>query len=361
MGFIRQFHKQGAQQKGLSLVSTIVSVGVLGIMAAGMSKLLTNSARTEARVNLLTDLGSIKASMIQRMNCRNTFNGMPTPIAGTGNIEIRDADNRVILPSGGQFFGKWHIRATLESIGGQNGLSFYATRPKVAQNASSQNDSDFYNDPMTSRPLSMNNPRSKIFPDEARPCLSYFRGVPGGCSPGEVVVKVETDGTAQCRPMFDGGSCSTGQSLVGYNTDGSRICRPIIAGGNCSQGQPMLGLDPNGRAVCAPAVEANNCPAGTTLMGFDQRGERLCGSIQSFTVQRVGPRGVTATCPQGTVRTGCSGMCNADSSMFSGAEDNQANGAMTAGTNGCVMLCDDPRQTSGVRIQAICTRINPGR
>ena len=64
------------------------------------------------------------------------------------------------------------------------------------------------------------------------------------------------------------------------------------------------------------------------------------------TVTKTGPRGTTVQCPSGTVRTGCSGIC----------DNAKSGGGALAGDNGCMWTCDDARY--GVTVSAICLNLS---
>ena len=192
------------------------------------------------------------------------------------------------------------------------------------------------------------------------------------CPYGSRVNGITTKGEVVCVPLHSSNSvCPSHQTAIGVGWDGKPVCQNKPSANKfCANGYAINGLDANSNPVCAkipPPSDVSqalagkgNCPDGQLMLGFDANGNRKCGIIESRAFSNRGARGVRQDCPNGWNRTGCTGLC--DSSIGSaGDDDNQANGALVSGSNGCSMQCDDRDQerSSNVLIQAICSRITP--
>ena len=90
-----------------------------------------------------------------------------------------------------------------------------------------------------------------------------------------------------------------------------------------------------------------NAASSSWECAAEAAGGRVTLSADSFfTVTKTGPRGTTVQCPSGTVRTGCSGIC----------DNAKSGGGALAGDNGCSWTCDDAQY--GVTVSAVCLNLS---
>lgn len=101
-------------QKGFSLVGSLVSLAVLSAASLGFMKLMTSHFKANAAVSNDLEREAMKRSLMQRVDCEKTgeANGQTSPRRKTA-VELRSRSGRVVLPlaANGQKMGKFHYRA----------------------------------------------------------------------------------------------------------------------------------------------------------------------------------------------------------------------------------------------------------
>ena len=109
-------------------------------------------------------------------------------------------------------------------------------------------------------------------------CRTSF--APSNCAVGQVVRKVDADGSILCGST----SCSNGdQFFVGIDGTGNPVCRPF-PDHTCGVGEYIAEIRSDGSLDCQPIAQANPtsnvCPTGKMVIGFDTDGKVECSSLQ---------------------------------------------------------------------------------
>lgn len=101
-------------QKGFSLMGSLVSLAVLSSASIGFMKLMTSHFRANAAVSNDLELEAMKRSLMQRVDCEKTAeaNGQQIPGQKT-SVELVSRSGRVVLgnATNGQKIGRFHYRA----------------------------------------------------------------------------------------------------------------------------------------------------------------------------------------------------------------------------------------------------------
>jgi len=104
-------------EEGISLVSTVVAMGILGIMIVIMSSFLTNSIKAKARVEQDTDLLAISHMLLTGISCGKTFEKF-TCAPGkrvTLRQELTDGSSRTLVEAKGVSSGSTILAAAINS------------------------------------------------------------------------------------------------------------------------------------------------------------------------------------------------------------------------------------------------------
>jgi hypothetical protein len=122
------------QQRGLSLVSTMMALGISAIVLLFVSQLLVNSDKMMKSSNLEADRLSLAASIRTTINCDQTFTGsLADPITACASPEyfaLRDSSGTEFLPDTGKTIGSWDVRARCHGTGFEVRAAKIATASK---------------------------------------------------------------------------------------------------------------------------------------------------------------------------------------------------------------------------------------
>ena len=104
-----------SSNSGMSLLSVIVAVGLLGVVAAGIARLSKSSNQAMKYQEMRQDRIHLKQALIRSVDCNSTGLTCPT----NGAIQIMDKEGNELIASNdtGTKIGKWTIRA--RCIGGE--------------------------------------------------------------------------------------------------------------------------------------------------------------------------------------------------------------------------------------------------
>ena len=148
---------------GFSLIEVVVALAVMSIAGLALTRLHVTSMKANKSTMIRTDLEDVKRTIANTISCDNTV-GAVKPSACSGTVGLRNRVGRDMAPGGK--IGEWNIEATCEVLGGQNGLSIYATKRYPT--------GDFMIDPLRNIPLNKSHPISMIFKAGSRICSGNF-------------------------------------------------------------------------------------------------------------------------------------------------------------------------------------------
>lgn len=253
-------------RQGFSLLETIVAISLALTALYLVNSLVFNSVRSTKSTQIRLDLQDIRRKISSSLSCPVTFAayGAARPIPCSGPVILKDKDGATLVPTSGKLAG-WDIDARCEVLGGQNGVSIYATKKLPS--------GGFQPDPVRKNVLlNESHPMSLIFKEGVRPCSSYF-GAPSTttCPFGEYMSGANFDDKQlNCVPLpactasqaisWNGAafycvnktppvpSCSPSEELA--FSGGNFICRKNMAAACKGQGGSSA---PNG-SVWLPAI-----------------------------------------------------------------------------------------------------------
>lgn len=155
---------------GMSLVSVLMAVGIMGIVALGLSRLVTNSQDGIRSVELRGDLETIRQLLMAQVDCTSTFaenkitdknqkSQCPGP-GGKGLMLYRSTSSgarpftKGKLEADGSFqLGSWWIKATCDA----------EAETLVIRAARKKKDGTFARDPLTNEVMNWNSSRGVLF------------------------------------------------------------------------------------------------------------------------------------------------------------------------------------------------------
>lgn len=102
-----------------------------------------------------------------------------------------------------------------------------------------------------------------------------YQAININCGSDYILRKVETNGTATCRPKYISGSCPVNQYIYGMNNDGTPMCAayPAYAGSGCSAGYYLTAINADGSVPAggclAPVLpNSNNCNVDQYVISY---------------------------------------------------------------------------------------------
>lgn len=275
--------KQGGRQDGMSLMGAIIAVAVFAATAAMIMQRQTNSMKAQQHAALRASLTALKTTLQSSVDCQQTVSAIATTCNGV--IPLLSATGATIHPS-----GKFTVRATCQA--GQ-GLTIQAARLKPGAAMTTQNNADFYTDPLNGQPLSWAN--GTLFSPSSGTglCQTLFSSTTStsGCTAGTYAC-VNTPNymtqTANLALYPSIPQCGLqGSSNYGYISYGTAMCptgwRPVggavqcqytygsaEAGGAGQGGGDLLSMTFTGDGmglffVCCVAVNAGSMSDGTQI------------------------------------------------------------------------------------------------
>ncbi len=167
----------------MSLIEVLVGVALLGVLALGVSKVMTDASRGGRSVAMRSELEALKHSLLKRLDCEKTIkptSGMavcPSPVA------LRDLRGNPLLAQGKM--GEWTVRTSCAETGADAGLKFSATRPGK--------------DPLTGKDWKDIPAAADLF-DGIRLCAEYFASSCPASHP--LLVGFESPKDARCCRSF---------------------------------------------------------------------------------------------------------------------------------------------------------------
>jgi|NOAtaT_7_FD_contig_21_3855916_length_1147_multi_9_in_0_out_0_1 hypothetical protein len=237
-----------SSQEGVTIVEVLVALGILGVVAVGLGRLMNNSMTAQRSVELRSDVEDLRRFIQTNLSCAKTFDSFPSrPVNCSGNIALRRENGSIIVASGGQALGNWTLTARCENIGGQSGLSIYATRPAPG--------GGFLLDPLTRRPYDTNHPTSALYAPAVRPCGSFFTAAGSACPSGQALLA-----WAGTSPICLPDSCGPNQREV------ARIGNvPTCVNVGAPRSPIIVQNQMTASGVPYPADLSVSCPSGTIL------------------------------------------------------------------------------------------------
>ncbi len=245
------------------MIEAIVGLAMLGILVVVMSQFLGNTNNTLKNTELESERLAAIASLRNKVSCSKTFVGaIATPRTNCSSdkyIDVRDANDNVLISASGSTVGVWSVRAQCTSTG----LEIRSAR--LTPSATSTNwdfasvtpAAAFYKDPLSRQLMhwtwdAAGANKRHILINKGELCPEYFFTSPGGGGAGsctsqqyfgcvnEPKFKVVTG-----NMRFSTTSCTEGikpallnVSLKGVVANGTVNCptgwRATGGGGNCS-------------------------------------------------------------------------------------------------------------------------------
>jgi hypothetical protein len=322
---MRNFQKQ----RGLSLVSTMMALGIGMIILLFVLQLLENSDKMIKASNLEADRLQLAASIRSRLNCDKTFSGNfadpTTACASDQYLDLRDRAGNTFLPASGKTIGSWDVRARCKSTG-------FEVRAAKITSASKDNTSAWDFSTKTpglfqSHPLRSGQTMTWSWDDSANQrhtlisigelCGGIFSqndSPPDDCTPTYVpcvdkpkfkVFTRDLSFIAFNVPLESMSYCISKNSTgVGVNSNGSVTCpvgwRMIGGGVNCgfASGSAYTSKDPNvqGGVLLASSAASGGRTYSANCCTFLNPDDVTNGTIKTGTVIDSGRDAIWAIC-----------------------------------------------------------------
>lgn len=165
----------GKNQRGASIVTVLVAVGISGVLAAGMTSIYSNMLKMQKRADLLADKTMLKQALHDRISCTQTLLGFKDPVTECKTaryIALKTKSGSDLVAEKGSKVGTWFVRARCTS----SGLDIRSARPKDEEYAdfTGAGADKFRLDPVTDTPFDWQHEQAALFKDGLAPCTANF-------------------------------------------------------------------------------------------------------------------------------------------------------------------------------------------
>jgi len=168
---------RGEGQLGIGLMEVIIALGLLTIIVAATSQFMGRSMLSQSSLELRGDKEGIRRRLIDQISCSTTLAPNANAICpGPGavvTLKGTNASGPYTVLSGnirGTLIGRWTYRAECAAKGGPvNVRALHLNKGFEFSNLSSN---AYAKDPMTQQTITINDPRSLLFPAGAELCGS---------------------------------------------------------------------------------------------------------------------------------------------------------------------------------------------
>ncbi|MCX6108349.1 MAG: prepilin-type N-terminal cleavage/methylation domain-containing protein [Proteobacteria bacterium] len=159
-------------QQGFGLIEVIVSVGLMAIVAAGISSLMTNQLKAQRTVELRGDRSAMIRQLSLSTSCQATLGGNPAAACAGGTIALNGMTTSgtvfPLLPAAGKKVGAWTYQARCTP---GNTINVRAVRVRAGASINSSNAGDYLPDPLTNKVSYLpNDPATQLYPGGGELC-----------------------------------------------------------------------------------------------------------------------------------------------------------------------------------------------
>ena len=203
-------------ERGFSLISVIVALGLAGILAGLLTEINVNSMRNSKQIKLQDELTQVRQMVLKRLSCKDTLNitsATLLPIACPNTITLKDRHGRSLFATDGRVGNStWYVSPSCNASGIQLKVTRLTKDKKPALN------------PLTKKRHKL----EPLFETGDFTCSEYFLGTAGNsCISGSYVSGIKPDGSVECRPLakFSNTACPANEFAKGFSADGSPICQ----------------------------------------------------------------------------------------------------------------------------------------
>ena len=290
------------KRSGFSLIETLVTAFIGGVILIGTGKMLSVSIQSSQTVRsslaeqslmwamgkVLTDTIQCKANLkptsggISETNGRGTMNEL---IQGLGDPNI---DDFTLVETGTNFKNSLDIvKMELKGSTGDPKTStvhrdfivYYKKKGvgTLEDKPCKSTDTDgcyFQACSLKYKLQNMSNPDVEVC--DVQNCT----GIAGGnhvagiiCGPGKYLKGFDSSGNKICEVL---GECGANQYLKGFDSAGNKICEISQRNQSCPSGQYLSGFDNSGNKICKVSQSGQACATGQYLRGFDINGDKIC-------------------------------------------------------------------------------------
>ena len=165
---------QWHDESGFSLVAALIGIGISGIVAATMMRIIDNTSKAKVGVSLDYDKIAAKRTILSRASCGESFDDNTCPRSGP--VPLYDADKKIVIPSNGKGkkLGGWYYRA--ECNDENTGLIIRAARLTSTGTINSTAAADFLRNPVNRKRDSWSSPKSLVFGEGITLCPDQAGG-----------------------------------------------------------------------------------------------------------------------------------------------------------------------------------------
>lgn len=209
-------------QTGASLISVIISIGLVGMLSTTLMKMHANTFSLHKKASIDDDRLGMKIWIRKAVSCEKTYEALGQSLGSCGSFLEKDIDlyrsnNEVLVSKDGSKHGNWAIKATC-SHGGINVKVAYIGQAGSLSELKKEN--IVFRDPLTREPLDFEHPKNQLFTDSllcnesvgaSQPdleCVSAFRDKNRIVAEKAGVVEPITENTPSSKSFYWGLRCT---------------------------------------------------------------------------------------------------------------------------------------------------------
>ena len=163
---MRELNRNG--ERGVSLLSVLVSLGMFGILASTMATQITNGFKAQKKLDISGERTAIKQFFVGAIDCGISFPTRATHSTCSGGT-IKNSNGAIILDTNTKNkIGNWHVKAECSPNIGVD--------IKVA--LLDKKGTGYSKDPLTGKILDFTHPKSSLFQTSGFLCQSHFAPPP---------------------------------------------------------------------------------------------------------------------------------------------------------------------------------------